>query len=191
VTSFPEDYVMSDPMNRQTGIPPEESLPRKTAAPLLWLLVLVALLALGWYFYNRRPVETLPPQVPPAAATNPTASAEAPAAARSGTARRADRKPAPRPTVADRDPQPLARIQPEYPAQAFRAREEGTVVVRVDIDASGTPTNADIARRSGSRELDRAAVDAVRKWQFKPALRDGKAIASTVEVPVEFRLDRQ
>lgn len=180
---------MSDPMNRQTEIPPQESLPRKSAAPLLWLLVLVALLALGWYFYNRRPVETLPPPAPPAAVTNPTASTEAPA--RSGTARRAERKPSPAPTVADRDPQPLARIQPEYPAQAFRAHEEGTVVVRVDVDARGKPTNADIARRSGSRELDRAAVDAVRRWQFKPALKDGKAIASTVEVPVEFKLDRQ
>ena len=182
---------MSDPMNRQADIPPHESLPRKSAAPLLWLLVLAALLALGWYFYNRRPLETLPQPAPPAVVTNPTASTESPTAARSSTARRAERKPSPRPTVADRDPQPLARIQPEYPAQAFRAHEEGTVVVRVDVEARGTPTNADVARRSGSRELDRAAIDAVRKWQFKPALKDGKAIASTVEVPVEFKLDRQ
>jgi outer membrane biosynthesis protein TonB len=34
-------------------------------------------------------------------------------------------------------------------------------------------------------------MDAVRKWQFKPALKDGKAIASTVDVPVEFKLGQQ
>jgi protein TonB len=91
----------------------------------------------------------------------------------------------------NRDPEPVARLQPEYPPQAFRDHEEGTVLVRVNVDANGMATNPEVVNRSGSRELDRAAMDAVRKWQFKPALKDGKAIASTVDVPVEFKLDQK
>ena len=65
------------------------------------------------------------------------------------------------------------------------------MLVRVNVDANGMATNPEVVNRSGSRELDRAAMDAVRKWQFKPALKDGKAIASTVDVPVEFKLGQQ
>ncbi|MDQ3494414.1 MAG: energy transducer TonB, partial [Pseudomonadota bacterium] len=95
------------------------------------------------------------------------------------------------PVPADRAPSVLAQVAPAYPPAAFRAREEGTVLVRAEVDASGNPTNVTVARRSSSRELDRAALDAVRGWKFAPAIRDGKAVAATVEVPVEFTLDSQ
>lgn len=181
---------MSDPMNRPIDPPPQESLPRKSASPLLWLLVLVALLALGWYFYNRRGIETVPPLTTPAVGTTTAPVVpEATAPARHRPTRGTGQIQPVR--GSDRDPQPIARTQPDYPPQAFRNHEEGTVLVRVDVDANGTATNADVVKRSGSRDLDRAAMDAVRKWQFKPALKDGKAIASTVQVPVEFKLDRK
>ena len=45
-------------------------------------------------------------------------------------------------------------------------------------------------RRSGSRALDRAAVDAVRQWTFEPAVRGGRTVAADVQVPVTFRIDR-
>ena len=73
----------------------------------------------------------------------------------------------------------------------MRAGDEGTVLVRAQIDASGKPGNVELAQRSRSRDLDRAALAAVRKWTFEPAIRDGKAVASTVQVPVDFRLDTQ
>jgi protein TonB len=117
----------------------------------------------------------------------PETSAEREPARRAAAA-----KPAtPKPRVADRDPRPVAQAQPEYPAAAFRAGEEGTVMVRADIDVNGNPTNVEVAKRSGSRDLDRAARDAVRKWRFEPAMKNGKAVAATVQVPVEFRLERQ
>jgi protein TonB len=183
---------MSDPMNRPSDAPPPESLPRKSASPLLWLLVLVALLALGWYFYNQRPIETVVP--PPAAvdaSPQPAPSSEAPASTTTRPARKADNTGPARASRINRAPEPIARIQPEYPTQALRNHEEGTVLVRVNVDANGMATNPEVVNRSGSRELDRAAMDAVRRWQFKPALKDGKAIASTVEVPVEFKLGQQ
>ncbi|HEX2082836.1 MAG TPA: energy transducer TonB, partial [Xanthomonadaceae bacterium] len=96
---------------------------------------------------------------------------------------------APRP--ADREVEPIARVQPEYPVAAARVQEEGTVLVRVEVDANGRAGDVSIARRSGSRDLDRAALDAVKQWRFRPAMRNGKAVASVAEVPVEFTLDRQ
>ena len=182
---------MSDPMNRPNEAPPPESLPRKSASPLLWLLVLIALLALGWYFYNQRPIETVEPPTPAVVDTGPLASSESPASTKTRPARKAESTKPVRAPAINRDPEPIARIQPDYPPQAFRNHEEGTVLVRVNVDANGMATNSQVVNRSGSRELDGAAMDAVRKWQFKPALKDGKAIASTVDVPVEFKLGQQ
>ena len=74
-------------------------------------------------------------------------------------------------------------------AAALRSGETGTVMVEVAVDSKGVPTNVSIENRSGNRELDRAALSAVKQWRFQPALRDGKQVASTVMVPVQFELD--
>ena len=184
---------MSDPTDLPADMPPPESLPRKSASPLLWLLVLVALLALGWYFYNQRAPETvsLTPTAVDTGGSQPASSSESPAPATTRPARKTESSRAARTAGINRAPEPVARIQPDYPPLAFRNHEEGTVLVRVNVDANGMATNSQVLNRSGSRELDGAARDAVRKWQFKPALKDGKAIASTVDVPVEFKLGQQ
>ncbi len=76
-----------------------------------------------------------------------------------------------------------------YPPEAYRAREEGRVLVDVAVDAAGNVTNATIVERSGSRILDRAALEQVREWKFSPALDNGKPVASSIEVPVAYSLD--
>lgn len=76
---------------------------------------------------------------------------------------------------------------PQYPPAAARRGEQGTVVVRVEVDATGMPANLSLVRRSGSDELDQAALDAVRRWRFKPAQRDGQATMGTLDVPFDFR----
>jgi protein TonB len=174
---------------------------RKSASPLLWLLVLVAVFAFAWYLYNQRgSVSSTPePAAPPAVEIGDGQDAAAERERAADDARRdaerereaaARRTPAEKSRVADRDATPTARVEPTYPPTAYRAREEGSVLVSAQVDASGAPVSVDVARRSGSRALDQAAVEAVRQWRFEPAMRDGKAVASTVEVPVTFRLDR-
>ena len=79
--------------------------------------------------------------------------------------------------------------QPEYPRRALEAGEEGTVIVRATLNASGSVTAANVHRSSGSSALDAAAVKAVRRWSFMPANRNGQNIASIVQVPVHFRLN--
>ena len=192
---------MSDPIDRSNSDPtrgnvpppvdPPPGEPRK-GNPLLWILVLIALLALAWYFLSQRDRVPVPPPEP----TAPIGQAEtqAPDGDAASPANRAARKPATSPRRAaatpDREATVASQVAPDYPVTAARKREEGTVMVRAEVDAAGKPTTVEVVRRSGSRELDRAAVDAVKRWSFQPAIRDGKAVASTVQVPVEFNLDR-
>ena len=63
--------------------------------------------------------------------------------------------------------------RPDYPARAAREGAEGTVMLSLLIGPGGTVTDAKIARSSGSRELDRAAISALSLCSFKPATSNG------------------
>lgn len=84
-------------------------------------------------------------------------------------------------------PLPGQSPPPSYPPAALRRGESGTVVVRVEVDASGTPLDARIIQRSGSRDLDRAALEAVRSWRFQPAQSNGQPMAGSLEIPFDFQ----
>lgn len=80
---------------------------------------------------------------------------------------------------------------PVYPIQALRAGVQGTVLLKVLVDASGKPVQVAIKRSSGSRTLDDAARQHVlAAWRFHPAMRDGHAIEAWALVPVQFNLGR-
>ena len=92
--------------------------------------------------------------------------------------------------VASREPVPIETPAPRYPAQAMRRGESGTVLVRIQIGPDGVPTDASIERSSRSRTLDRAALDTVKRWRFRPAQGADGPVAGSVVVPIDFRLDR-
>ena len=79
---------------------------------------------------------------------------------------------------------------PRYPSEALRRGESGTVLVRVEVDAYGAPAGVALVQRSGSRDLDRAAMEAVRKWRFMPAQRNGQAVAASLVIPIDFKADQ-
>ena len=76
---------------------------------------------------------------------------------------------------------------PTYPPAAIRECVGGTVVLVVDVDASGNPTNVSVEKSSRNRDLDRSATDAARKWRFNPAMRGGARTGGRVRVPVDFK----
>ncbi|MFA4445196.1 energy transducer TonB, partial [Xanthomonas perforans] len=76
---------------------------------------------------------------------------------------------------------------PRYPSAALRRGDAGDVVVRVDVDAAGNPGGVTLVQRSGSRDLDRAAMEAVRHWRFHPAQRNGQPVAGSMDIPFEFK----
>lgn len=97
----------------------------------------------------------------------------------------------------DTGPQPSTRLEyasapaPAYPPEALARELEGTVMLKVLVDVDGSPLSVEIERSSGHRRLDDAARRQVlRKWKFKPAIRDGQAIQVYGIVPVSFTLTR-
>ncbi|RZA13667.1 MAG: energy transducer TonB [Lysobacteraceae bacterium] len=88
--------------------------------------------------------------------------------------------------VADTDAVPINRPAPRYPAEALSRNIGGIVRVRATVAPDGSVERMEVAESSGNRFLDRAAMDAVRRWTFKPALRGGQPVSATVIVPLEF-----
>lgn len=78
---------------------------------------------------------------------------------------------------------------PVYPVDVLKKGVTGTVVMLVDVAADGSVSGARVERSSGEQQLDAAALDAVGKWKFTPAMKDGKPVAGQVRVPVEFKQD--
>ena len=78
---------------------------------------------------------------------------------------------------------------PVYPMAARHARMEGTVVLRVRVDAEGIPRQVLIDRSSGHPLLDRTAKRQILEhWRFKPAMVHGHATNAWALVPVTFTL---
>jgi len=77
---------------------------------------------------------------------------------------------------------------PKYPPAAARAGITGTVILIIDVDANGNVTNVSVEKSSRNRDLDRAAMDAARKWRFNPGMSDGQRSAGRVRVPVDFKM---
>jgi TonB family protein len=75
---------------------------------------------------------------------------------------------------------------PRYPPAALSAGIIGTVGLSIDIDDQGRVTNVVVKDSSRNRDLDRAALDAARKWLFNPALENGRPVANKIWVPVAF-----
>ncbi|MEQ1513632.1 MAG: TonB family protein [Lysobacteraceae bacterium] len=99
---------------------------------------------------------------------------------------------------ANPDPLPSTRLEyasapaPAYPREALLDGIQGTVVLKVLVDVDGKPLSVEIERSSGNRRLDDAARRQVlRKWMFRPAIRDGKAVQVYGIVPVNFTLSLQ
>jgi TonB family protein len=84
-------------------------------------------------------------------------------------------------------PQLIMKFEPEYSEEARKAKYQGNVLLYVEIDTTGAVTDARVVRSLGLG-LDEKAMEAVRKWKFKPASQDGQPIASHSEVEVTFRL---
>lgn len=192
---------MSDPYRRLDDSPLLEEEPNKSVSPLIWILLLIALIAFAWYFYNQRNaavgrLDAVPPNtgstlVEPDA-TGPDARSPASEGAKTAPSKSTSQIAKSTVKRRDRDVSLVGRPRIDYPRDAYRAGEEGTVTVVAHIDAAGRVSSVRLAQRSGSRALDRAAMSEIRRWKFKPAMKDGRTVASSVRVPVDYRLtDRQ
>lgn len=77
---------------------------------------------------------------------------------------------------------------PTYPAISRRMGEEGKLILRVELDESGRIENARVVDSSGYDRLDNAALEAVKSWQCKPAMRNGEPVRAVALQPFNFVL---
>ena len=81
----------------------------------------------------------------------------------------------------------MQRFEPEYPDLARKLHQEGVVILRAVITVSGAVDEVHVVKSAGPL-LDSSALSAVRRWVYKPATRDGRAVAVYLDVTVSFFL---
>lgn len=122
---------------------------------------------------------TTPPQEIPAEQTP-----EPPTAAAAATAPASDREPG---AQVDQTARPLpTNHPPEYPPRASAEDREGRAVLRVMVDREGAAQEVTLLKSSGHKDLDAAAMAAVARWRFAPALQDKTPVEQTIAVPIRF-----
>lgn len=97
--------------------------------------------------------------------------------------------PSPKPACSAPDiaAKTLAAQTPEKPDDAQAQGLVGTVKVKVDLDASGAVTGANVYESSGSMELDQAALQAARRSRYAPEERDCKNVSGSYLFTVDFQ----
>jgi len=88
----------------------------------------------------------------------------------------------------DDPPRPKSAIRPKYPKEAKEAGIEGTVIVQVYVDKKGRVKETIILKGIPNTGLDEAAIEAIKKTKFKPAMQRGKPVGVWTSIPVNFRL---
>jgi periplasmic protein TonB len=84
-------------------------------------------------------------------------------------------------------PKAIYAPDPEYSEEARKAKFQGTVIMWTIIGPDGRPRDLKVSRGLGMG-LDQKAVEAVRRWRFEPAMKDGHPVAVQVQVEVNFHL---
>lgn len=172
----PQEVAAAEP-EIKIELPPPDDPPPPTAAEM-------------------KPVEPpkpRPPQPKPAAAPRPTAQAAVTKAPSpdAGNATSTQQQAAASSSLIVFEGKARYRVPPTpavYPPRSIELSQQGEVLVRVRLEPDGAAAEIVVWRSSSFPLLDRAALTAVRGWQFLPAMRDGRPVAAWVEIPVRFHL---
>jgi len=83
-------------------------------------------------------------------------------------------------------PRVIKQARPKYPKAAFDKKIQGEVVIEFLIDTKGRVAKTRIVQSVPG--LDEAAVECLKKWRFKPAVKDGKPVAVIARAPIVFKI---
>jgi protein TonB len=133
-------------------------------------LLAVALLAGMAISTSANQAEPPPPSPSPTSDTSRPAAGDSPASA----------------TDADRGPIAVRITQPRYPEAPFRKGISGTVEVEILIDTTGRVSKSKVVK--SIPELDAAALDCVKNWVFRPAMKGGQPVATVASAPITFTI---
>lgn len=88
----------------------------------------------------------------------------------------------------DEPPMPTKTVPPVYPMDLKREGVAGMVTMSITVDEKGNVANP-VVKKSTRAEFEQPAIDAVSRWKFEPAKKDGKPVAVQVVVPVKFSVN--
>ncbi|MDP3415203.1 energy transducer TonB [Falsiroseomonas sp.] len=83
----------------------------------------------------------------------------------------------------------VVNAPPAYPQASRLRNEQGRVTLQVEIDPLGRVADVRVMLSSGFPALDQAAMEAVRRWRFDAAQRDGLPVLSTTAIGITFQLE--
>jgi protein TonB len=90
----------------------------------------------------------------------------------------------------DADTIPLVRVQPLYPPAAAERRIEGWVKLRFTIGTTGAVKKPQVIDADPGGIFDRAAIQAIRKWKYKPRIENGVPVETRgAKVKLSFKLE--
>jgi TonB family protein len=84
-------------------------------------------------------------------------------------------------------PKAIYVTDPAYDEKARKQKYQGVCVVSLIVGADGQPRDVKVVRAIG-KGLDAKAIEAVSKWRFKPATKNGEPVAVKINVEVSFRI---
>jgi len=90
----------------------------------------------------------------------------------------------PSPLVDSTKLEPITTSRATYPDEARKKKIQGKVVVKILVSETGDVESAEVV--SGDPILGKSAVDAVKKWKFKPFIKNGKPVKVSTKLPIDF-----
>jgi periplasmic protein TonB len=82
-------------------------------------------------------------------------------------------------------PMALRTVSPEYPSELKRDGVAGVVVIKCTVDVQGNVVEPEV-EKSSNVEFNQPAIDALKKWKFRPAQLDGAPVAKKISLQIKF-----
>ncbi|KAB2662194.1 MAG: energy transducer TonB [Verrucomicrobia bacterium] len=87
----------------------------------------------------------------------------------------------------EKRPEMVSQIAPAYPPELRKAKIEGAVTLVFILDEEGRVADPRV-ENSSRPEFEKPALDAIRRWRFRPGMKDGKAVRTYIRIPIRFRV---
>jgi periplasmic protein TonB len=87
----------------------------------------------------------------------------------------------------EKRPEAVSQVAPTYPTELRKAKIEGSVTLAFVLNEGGRVEDARV-ENSSRPEFEKPALEAIRKWRFRPGMKDGQAVRTFVRIPMKFRV---
>jgi periplasmic protein TonB len=87
----------------------------------------------------------------------------------------------------EKRPEPISQVAPSYPTELRKAKVEGAVTLVFLVSEEGRVEEARV-ENSSRPEFEKPALEAIRKWRFRPGTKDGQPVRTYLRIPMRFRV---